>query len=156
MGFFNTDIKRGKVGEELVKKFLSYRYPDKKFKSSIGKFKDWDLIEDCPKNPLTIEVKFDEMSEKTGNLAFEVTDGKFLTGIFASSAKDVYYLTPIPYGFGIFIFDRIKLIEYLENSPHARGVNGGDNRKFSLLLVPIEQIKKDNIAEYIQWVEKQD
>lgn len=155
MGNFRKDIKRGEIGEKIVAQILWATQSDE-FKKSVGKFSDWDYVS----KTTSIEVKYDEMALKSGNICFETSNGKKLTGIFASKAKEVWYVIPtINKGiYDIFIWPRKKLVDWLlKNQSLVKAVNGGDYNKFDLMLVKREIIEKtiESIGgSKFQWVEQ--
>jgi len=105
-------------------------------------------------NGLFVEVKFDLMAAKTSNLCFEVDNGKKATGILATEADKIVYVVPLQdgSGFKLFIFGRDNLLSYLKD-PGSIGkfrlVRGGDNHRFGMVLVSIERIVEDKVAEEI-------
>lgn len=92
-----------------------------------------------------IEVKFDIMAEKTGNLCFEMSNGKKPTGIMATLADYVYYVVPNGNIKQVYVFTTSKLRNYIQQPGNARITNGGDRRRFSLALVPINKVVKDKL-----------
>jgi len=161
MGSFHKDIKRGAIGEKVVLDFLEKECPELVFKKRPGKFKDWDIeeVRKDGKQGVTIEVKYDEMSEKSGNICVEVSNGSELTGIYASKAEAVYYVIPHGKKFDIYIFHREDFLKYIKDNPGKfRAVQGGDNWKFSLLLIKQSEILKDidQIGRKLTWDMPQD
>lgn len=65
---FYEDLKRGKYHEKRILKKLQKKYP----KANIiqGYCKDYDIW--VPEIDCGVEVKFDEMSKKTGNIVVEI------------------------------------------------------------------------------------
>lgn len=104
--------------------------------------------------PLYVEVKLDIMAGRTGNLCFEVDNGKKATGILATQADKIVYVVPKTDGatYKLFVFGKDNLLAYLSdnsNSGKFRLVRGGDRGRFGMVLVPIETIEKDSIAEEV-------
>ena len=95
---------------------------------------------------INIEVKFDAMAEKTGNLCFEMSNGKRLTGILETKADEVWYVVPNGGQRTIYKFDINTLKTYILNPENITVKNGGDKWKFSLALVSIDKIINDKIA----------
>lgn len=96
-----------------------------------------------------IEVKFDIMAGRTGNLCFEMSNGKKLTGILTTKADFVYYVVPSKEGKRVYIFKTSKLVDFVQNSPRIKVKNGGDKKKFILGLAKIEDIVEDEIPEKV-------
>lgn len=170
MGNFLADIKQGEIAEQIVLNVLKKEFPKKKFKKFDVQKTDFDIVEDTKsKNKLTIEVKFDKKAFETQNLCFEVgrhpgekCDRK-PTGISISKADYIWYVVPTdaPNVFKIFKFKCKELLQYLiynlaTKSPNLKIVNGGDNWKFILLIIPIRDILEKQIGETISWAEPQD
>ncbi len=101
-----------------------------------------------------VEVKFDLMAARTNNLCFEVDNGKKATGILATEADKIVYVVPYAdnSGFKLYVFSRANLLNYLKDpssSGKFRLVRGGDNHKFGMILVSLDQIVSDNVAEEV-------
>lgn len=105
-------------------------------------------------NGLFVEVKFDLMAAKTSNLCFEVDNGKKATGILATEADKIVYVVPMEddRGYKLFVFGRDNLLGYLKD-PSSIGkfrlVRGGDNHRFGMVLVSVDRIVEDKVAEEI-------
>lgn len=103
---------------------------------------------------LFVEVKFDLMAARTNNLCFEVDNGKKATGILATKADKIVYVVPMAEGAGfkLFVFGKDNLLGYLKDPASVgkfRLVRGGDNHKFGMILVSLERIVEDKVAEEI-------
>lgn len=101
-----------------------------------------------------VEVKFDMMAARTGNLCFEVDNGKKATGILATNANKIVYVVPNNERFKLYVFDKTTLLSYLCGtgpgpSSKFRLVRGGDNKRFGMVLVPLTTIEADKICEEI-------
>jgi len=94
---------------------------------------------------LNIEVKFDVMAEQTGNLCFELSNGSKLTGILETGADEVFYVVPDGKSKKIFKFEIDELRKYILNPLNVIIKMGGDKKKFSLALVSMHKIVKDDI-----------
>lgn len=151
MGHFLSDKKVGEIGEKIAQQILGAD-----FQKAPPKTAGYDFR--ASSNGKTIEVKFDKMSEETNNLAFEVSNGTKLTGVFASEADEIWYIAPLNGKYKIFRFNREKLIKWLKSSTSVRSVNGGDKKKFSLILAKITDVEKyiDILGEMQLWVEPQE
>tara|TARA_S200000501_G_C20508865_1_gene605963 strand:- start:5 stop:502 length:498 start_codon:yes stop_codon:yes gene_type:complete len=75
MGFVSDKIK-GENAEDSVAKILSHRWDiHKAHEVESGAFSDWDLSvaqKETGDEVFTVEVKYDEMQSKTGNIAIEI------------------------------------------------------------------------------------
>ncbi len=100
------------------------------------------LLDDCE---FTIEVKLDVMAESTGNLCFELSNGKRLTGILETGADEVFYVVPCGKSRRIFKFEIEKLRKYILDPPNVVMKKGGDKKKFDLALVNMHKIVEDGI-----------
>ena len=100
---------------------------------------------DCP---VDIEVKFDKMSKRTGNMCFELANKKGITGIAATLADRVAYVCPVEDGFDVFFFVTSELKDFLfdtKNKSKVKMKNGGDGNKFLLALVKIDTIISEDL-----------
>jgi len=100
--------------------------------------------------PVDIEVKFDVMAEKTGNLCFELSNGKKLTGMLGTKANEVYYVVPDGTSRKIYRFMIDSLRTYILEPSNVTVKMGGDKKKFSLALVGVDKIVSDNVAYSIE------
>lgn len=90
-----------------------------------------------------IEVKYDMYAKKSGNLCFEISNGKGPTGIFKTLSDQVYFVVPQEIGFRVFDFNREKLVKWLQdenNATHWSEKRGGDQKKFKMRLVKISSV----------------
>lgn len=152
------------MAEDIVMKILKEHYSTKTFKCPTRhkKNSDYDIVEDSKSpNRLTIEVKFDIKANKTKNLCFEFTNGKIPTGVCVSKAHEIWYVleTDVAGQYKIFKFQRAALLQYLlytsiTETSKLKVLYGGDNKKFGLIIVPIETIIKDNVGEIFTWQEQ--
>jgi hypothetical protein len=150
MGFLK-DKSSGDIAEKFALKLLEEEFPGSKFELSTGRNVGWDIaqVDKVTGSPIhTYEIKFDIKAKSTGNLCFEIGNttkktGKQKTGILVSEADEIWYITD---GI-IFKFNTIKLLQHLlylvveGGSDSHRLVKGGDDKRFSLILLPIKNIK---------------
>lgn len=98
---------------------------------------------------MDIEVKYDKMSKRTGNMCFELANNKGPTGICKTKADRIAYVCPLKTGgFDIFLFEPDSLKEFLldtKNSKKVKIKNGGDGKRFVLALVKISTIIDEEI-----------
>lgn len=149
---FLRDLEESKIAVAAVSKYLSDTYSDCKVEELPRvRQHEGDLeveLEDGDK--FTVEVKYDILAKKTGNLCFETHNGKGdLTGISSTDADDVCYVVPKKNGFTLYIFKTDALRKYLFdpiNTKKIRQVYGGDKKKFSMMLVSIYNIENDEVC----------
>lgn len=107
---FNKDLSDGQQMEITVMEYL-HNHPEYlsqlikwESSSSYGRFSGYDLCAG-----FKIEVKYDKMSDTTGNFAFEFENSLThkASGIYSSESDYICYVTEDSY----YIFDRLKLIE---------------------------------------------
>lgn len=110
---------------------------------------DLEVLSDCGLS-YTVEVKYDMMAKKTGNLCFETNNKKGdLTGIASTLANEVHYVVPKDDGFVLYLFLTKGLRDYLydeKNISKFRVVKGGDRRATSMILVKREVLEQDGVA----------
>lgn len=145
---FLKDKKDGEIAENIVEKILKETFKNATIEKAVGRNPLWDF---CVTNKydekITYEVKFDKMSADTGNFAFELGNNKGPSGIRTSEADFIVYVLPNKDNqkdkYMLYFFDRAKLLEYIYSDKTIRIVNGGDNRRFKLALLPVQRIIKD-------------
>lgn len=146
---FRRDIVDGKRGEAIVKSYLERfgkkvdELPPRNPRGDLVQWLDDELS-------LSYEVKYDLKSRQTGNMCFEIANGKGqITGIAATKADYIVYVVPNDDGHTLYLFVREKLYDWLFNSGiNHRIVNGGDKKKFSMILVPLDTI------DSLDWCER--
>lgn len=79
---FSADLQRGQEVEEKVVQLLKTKYPSC---SLIDKFKGYDVW--IPELSLGVEVKFDPMSNKTGNIVIEYEMNGKQSALMTTKAK---------------------------------------------------------------------
>jgi catechol 2,3-dioxygenase-like lactoylglutathione lyase family enzyme len=152
---FRKDLEDSKKGVGVAASYFAKKYNAAirelpKAEQGNGDFEveaDKDIC-----GPFFVEVKYDLMAAKTGNLCFEVDNGKKATGILATAAQRIVYAIPQVGGHRLFIFRTPDLLTYLSNPTQAgkfRFVRGGDGKRFGMLLVPLATIEADKVAEEI-------
>lgn len=93
----------------------------------------------------TIEVKYDLYAKRSGNLCFEMSNGKKPTGIMTTQANSVYYVVPNGTGKNVYAFETAALRKYIQQPENVTIKKGGDKKKFDLALVPITKILEDEL-----------
>lgn len=130
MGFFE-DLQRGEVGQELAKQTIldniSHFSPMFTTVMASGMFKSWDI-----EMRLTAEVKYDEASEKYGNLCFEEAS-------LNHTQSDIWVHI---YHNGTFIFNTQDLRKTIETIQPKKKVAGGDGNRQTLYIYSINQVKQ--------------
>lgn len=96
-----------------------------------------------------VEVKFDIMAARTGNLCFEMSNGTKMTGIMTTQADEIFYVVPDGNKKKVFVFDPDKLRSYIKNLPVKNIKNGGDKKKFILAVVSIQDIIDAELPERV-------
>jgi hypothetical protein len=159
---FRRDLKDSEIGVKAASDYFAKKYnatirelPKAEqgrgdFEVTPTKYTGMGNVEEQPS--IFVEVKFDLMAAKTSNLCFEVSNGKKATGIMSTEADKVVYVVPQGEGFKLFIFGRADLLNYLANPVNVgkfRLVRGGDGHRFSMVIIPIETVEKDKVAEEV-------
>ncbi|TFH22782.1 hypothetical protein E4G67_03970, partial [Candidatus Bathyarchaeota archaeon] len=105
MGHFLSDLDRSKRAVSAL--LAHYKEMGTAIRELEGKEeqKYGDLRIVLQEEHVNIEVKFDEMAAKTGNLCFEMSNGSKMTGIMSTKADKVYYVVPNEASATVYIFD---------------------------------------------------
>jgi len=144
---FLKDKKDGEIAENIVEKLLKENFKTCSIEKAVGRNPLWDFCVTNNNVKTTYEVKFDKMSADTGNFAFELGNNKGPSGIRTSEADFIVYVLPNKDNqknkYMLYFFSRAKLLEYIYSDKTIRIVNGGDNRRFKLALLPVQRIIKD-------------
>lgn len=155
---FQQDLKDGQFGQKVALSYLKCIYGDLyDYVETVGKNENFDICitesheRDGQGMPYggdivkTWEIKYDIMSAKTGNLCFELSNDKRKTALLASGADEIIYVLPTSEKdkYQLFIFGTRHLINELflmslEKNKALRIVKGGDNNRFTLALISIE------------------
>jgi hypothetical protein len=151
---FLKDLKDSQIAVSLIANQL--RSKGFTVEEMIGKSKQklGDLV--VVETGVHHEIKFDIMAATTNNLCFEIANGKGeLTGIAKTQAPVVHYVVPGKdrKEFLVFTFDTLKLRSYLYDEANAkkiRQVQGGDRRKYTMLIVAIDTIVNDKVANKVE------
>ena len=160
---FLRDLEESKVAVNVVKVYIEKLYKEMgsvvtitELEKARQKEGDIEIADDCG-GKFTVEVKYDMMAKKTGNLCFETHNikGK-LTGISSTEAEEVYYVVPDETGYMLYMFNTKKLKSYLfdaANTSKFRSVKGGDRWSTFMLLVKREVIDKDKVAYKVEHID---
>ena len=143
---FLRDLEESKIAVELVKEYIKDSYKAKGMEVQIEELgrkrqSEGDIEIKPPKGKsYTVEIKYDKMAERTGNLCFETGNKKGkVTGVASTTAKRVIYVVPDKRNFDIYFFDTKKLQKYLlseDNKGRFRTVWGGDRWATQMTLIP--------------------
>jgi len=162
MGHFLKDLEESKVAVSIVKTFLDslHEAADNVVIADLEKARqiegDVEITSDCGIS-YSVEVKYDMMAKRTGNLCFETHNKKGkLTGISSTEAHEVHYVVPDDKGFTLYMFKTEDLRNYLFNVANAsrfRSVKGGDRWATFMLLVKREMIEEDNVAYRVEHID---
>ncbi len=140
---FNSDLNTGLKAERAVIKRLQKEMPTLK-QVQVGS--DYDLIDD---DGYTIEVKYDKLSERTGNVGIEYLYKGKDSGLSATKAMEWVHIFFLD---GEWVFARIpvsKLKSYIRsNWEYIKKVDGGDD-----LLAKMALISSDDFANTFSYYE---
>lgn len=165
--FFPKDLEESKVAVEISRQYI-LKYHGNHTEANIllvdrQKEGDIEVIVKDKNNKLveeyTVEVKYDMMARKTGNLCFEISNGAGdLTGIASTDAHIVHYVVPKDNGFTLYEFDTDELKDYIfdslnHNNKKVRQVKGGDRKAYSMLLVSIDNIINDDLPMFVEEID---
>lgn len=146
MGRFLSDLDRSREAVELLidhfidENFVAYELEGKE-EQKFG-----DICLEQAEQIINVEVKYDIMAARTGNLCFEMSNGKKPTGIMTTKADRVLYVVPRKGFKEIFEFDPKELRKFIKGLPKKSIKKGGDGWRFKLAIVPIDNIIEKNIA----------
>jgi hypothetical protein len=162
MGHFLKDLEESKVAVNVVKTFLEslHSKDSNAVITELGKARqkegDVEVVSDCGIT-YSVEVKYDMMAKKTGNLCFETHNSKgVLTGISSTEADEIHYVVPGDDGFFLYMFKTEDLRNYLfdtGNIKKFKSVKGGDRRATCMLLVNRTILEEDKVAYKIEKID---
>jgi len=164
---FKNDLKKGNKGEnEVIKVFKKHGIELVK-NTDAKHLKDFDLIGKIGTKKITIEVKYDYMSEKTGNIALEFYNSSKdeASGIDCTKSK-VWAHIIMDMGFPtIWVTSTKTLKAYIKkNKPFRIVENAGDGNAnlylynidtiLSAIFHRIDKVTKDAFSKIIKEVLK--
>lgn len=140
---FHKDLEESKKAVALVKDYYKkHKYEVKDMEGKKEQIKGDFMYYNGKKvsiNECYVEVKYDIMSEKTGNLCFEIYNGSGRpTGILRTTADEIVYVVKRKKKFNLIFFDAEELRSWIfnpENYNKSRLVSGGDGRKYKMLII---------------------
>jgi len=131
---WNRKLEEGEKVQNEFMNLISSVYPDVCIYED-GKSKYADIL--IPSSNTSLEVKFDVLSDVTGNLAIEYQFRGKPSGIWASSAD--YFV--IAHKDNFYLFNRLALFDWLViNKDWTKKVKGGDDMASCLILVPKREL----------------
>jgi len=141
MGFVSDKIKGEKAEDSVANILSSYWDIHKASDVKKGRFYDWDLSAaqlGTGYEVFTVEVKYDDMQSKTGNIAIEIRNSKAdkPSGLYATKAdlwchvlQDSVWITSV---------DTLK--EFCKDTPPFKSFNAAGDGNASILLYKTEDI----------------
>lgn len=124
----------GKIAEDLIESF--FKELDCDTERSTGRFYDWDLKCKLKRKNFTVEVKYDYMSGKTGNVCIETWNTKKdePSGLTATKAKVWAVCIPDGDHITIWMCKTKDLRDFVDNNAPKRTLEkAGDNNARILL-----------------------
>jgi len=94
-----------------------------------------------------LEVKYDIMAARTGNLCFELSNGNKETGIITTKSDYVCYVVPRKGKKIAYVFKTSDLQKFIKDPANVTIKNGGDKKKFILALCSIEKIREHEVLD---------
>lgn len=138
MGHFLSDLDRSQEAVDLVKEYyVQNGFSVRELERDEQHLGDLEIIDNSlglNEHVCNVEVKYDIMAARTGNLCFEMSNGKRPTGIMETKADKVFYVVPNKKSKMVFVFNVDKLREFIQNPENVTIKNGGDRRRFTLAL----------------------
>ena len=145
MGHFLKDLEASQEAVDAIMDYLTDKgHVPFELEGKEQKLGDIGLLQEDG-SQFNIEVKYDMAARRSGNLCFEMTNGRKLTGIMTSKADAIYYVVPGKDKKDVYVFNPCKLRKYIQDPGNVKMVNGGDRRRFSLALVPIQKVLDDGL-----------
>ena len=143
MGFVSDRIK-GENAEDSVAKILSHYWDvHKAHEIEAGAFSDWDLSvaqKETGYEVFTVEVKYDEMQAKTGNIAIEIYIPKSAKASGLTATKATLWCHVLQGSVWITSVDKLK--KFCEDTPPFKSFNSVGDGNASILLYKTEDILK--------------
>lgn len=148
---FLRDLKDGKEMEEYVASIYRENFFTTCDYTSYNIGKDYDISFSFPrKASIHMEVKYDKMANKTGNLCFELFDHNHEpSGILATKASLIVFVLNRDIMFEFLVPELKKFIQSNMKTKKFRILYGGDGKAFEMMLVPITEIIKQDFCTRI-------
>lgn len=141
---FLNDLRAGQLGEFKVAQALQKIQLADSI-THVDEGKAYDFILHFGDKKVTYEVKSDFMAAQTGNIFFEYYCNGVASGLSATQAnKWAILLTHLN---EIFLFEPVEMYAHLQTehskrNPMYRHLSGGDGKRASGYVVPIEVIRE--------------
>lgn len=137
---FRDSLKAGKKGEQVVCDFLKRKNILFVLNDSntLKELTGWDIKLTLGQEEITIEVKFDLMASKTGNMAIEFYNSKLCkpSGIAATKAK----LWAVVLNGESYICGVARLKMFLKDNKPLKTISSGGDNNASLYIYKLEKI----------------
>lgn len=117
-------FKQGEAGEGYVEDLLSSAGIS--FEKSQGRFSEWDYKIIAQERDICLEVKYDLLEARTGNIAIEYHNNRVNkpSGILATSSDIWVVVLGNPPS--AWMANTQDVLEYFENGSHLKDIKGGD------------------------------
>ncbi len=143
MGFVSDKLK-GENAEDSVAKILSCHWDVQKASDlEVGAFSDWDLSAaqvDTGHEAFTVEVKYDEMQAKTGNIAIEIYNPRSAKASGLTATKATFWCHVLQDSVWISSVEKLK--KFCEDNPPFKSFNSVGDGNASILLYKTDDILK--------------
>ncbi len=113
---FQKDLQRGLEVEEIVLGILRKKYPSA---SLINAFKGYDIW--IPEIDKAVEVKYDPMSQETGNIVIEIEMYDKPSGLITTQADfwvfydgEMFVIMPVKHIFKCIFDCKLQYVEFVE------------------------------------------
>lgn len=137
---FNKSKNIGDFVEREILKRIQYKYSNAYIDDRGKKFSDWDIY--IPEMNFGVEVKYDYMSKKTGNLVIEVEMYNKPSALSITKAKYWVFID----GFRIIWIRPIEIYRFLEKKQYRRVSFVGNGDGVSKLAY---LISRDDLVLYV-------
>ena len=130
---FKRDLKDGKRVERKHLSLIQKVFPDTYIID--GYCKEWDLF--MPTFGMGVEVKYDKMSQKTGNIIVETEFNNKVSGL--STTKSPWWVFDTGQEHMVVHIDKLK--ELLKNYSVCSLIGRGDSKPKKAYLIPIDKVR---------------
>lgn len=148
---FHTDLASGQAAEKLVAERLSREWGGLSVEFNDTNSHDFEIILEGGKRR-RLECKLDVASAKYGNIFAEIACSGKPSGLKVTKADLVALY--LPHLSQIFLFKPAAMLKYFETDIGARHrvVGGGDDKRATGVLVPIDVLKQLKFVEIIPFI----
>ena len=154
MGSFQRDLAISQVAVDLLLDHLADNGYNTSELEGREAQKQGDITIEKDGFFTNIEVKYDMYAKRSGNLCFEMSNGKKMTGIMITPAERVYYVVPQKgRSHKVLVFDTEKLRAWIQDPDNVVIKSGGDKKKFVLALAKIDKIIECGLPEEVFEIE---